>query len=498
MRKLLLVLLISVPLFAATGWLINGDSVATDTVGSLMFVEGHLEGGDTTGLITMYIDLDNDGLIDPEDPAMFYAIVIDGSWEDIDESKNGYFSAEEMMFPVSGDYIITVEDNISSDQVILHNKPLTSSYSIYGNISKPDTSGLAVLAGPMEVEDMIGDITDIDGNFVIHISDTYVGSYLNFGLMNVRDTLSEYLGPVRDSIHLSGNVLHNDSMTPTDYSMIQGWFVDETDLPYTKPIVAQAVGYYVDIFGNPCLCLQHGSVTTGVGKMFLHTSPLGKEGNRWNVDLDLDSDPYSMSPPDIEGISFGSTPDTLTDTITIYSCDAAIAGTVFIDDNPADTIEVWAWNDTTGGAPYTRTYSDGHYRILVSSYANSYWVGIETEDSVAEGDQLVAPGSTGVNFHIITSGIEEKPVSQELKISPNPFINSVVLEVSGITGAKALRIYDVTGKLVDIVYPENSGSRIVRYQWDGSDRDGKALPAGVYFGRIEGEKPITGKLILIR
>lgn len=500
MRKVFLVIVMSLPLVAATNWLINGDSVATDTVLSEMFIQGNFEGGDTIVDVTVYLDLDNDGVVDPEDPVLDYSVAIDGSWEDIDETVNGFFSTIGDMIPISGDFILTIEDAGGSDQVILHIMPLTSSYSIYGDID-PDTAGLIAMAIPKGYEDVyVGDVADANGNYTINIPDTYAGTYFNVMVMGAINILPDYLGHFStDSILLSGNVLHNDSLIPTDYSMIYGVFVDENGLPYTKSVLSGTFGRFVDIFGDLYICNQGGSTDLGAGGMFLHTSPFGQVGNYWEARFETDADPYSMDPPRIDSIAFGSTPDTLADTITIYSCDAAITGTVFVDGTPADAIEMWAWNDTTGDAPWTGTYSDGHYRLLVSTYVDSYWVGVDTEDSVVEGDQYVPHGATGVNFHIITTGIEEISVEEiDFSISANPFVDKVVMEVYNLDEPSILNIYDITGKLVDVVSPESWINKSARYIWVGRDRRGNLLPVGIYFARIEGKRAITKKLILLR
>jgi hypothetical protein len=69
--------------------------------------------------------------------------------------------------------------------------------------------------------------------------------------------------------------------------------------------------------------------------------------------------------------------------------------------------------------------------------------------------------------------------------SPNPFSSEVRLRVP--SGCRVLRIFDGCGNLVrslSIPYSSLSGSRSL--SWDGTDRLGRLLPAGMYFLREEG------------
>ena len=85
-------------------------------------------------------------------------------------------------------------------------------------------------------------------------------------------------------------------------------------------------------------------------------------------------------------------------------------------------------------------------------------------------------------------------------IYPNPFNPRTTIEFElAETGAIELAIYDVGGRLVRVM---DSGSRAAgRYQatWDGQDNDGRAVPTGTYFCRLNtAQGSQTRKLTLAR
>ncbi len=85
-------------------------------------------------------------------------------------------------------------------------------------------------------------------------------------------------------------------------------------------------------------------------------------------------------------------------------------------------------------------------------------------------------------------------------IYPNPFNPRTTIEFElAETGAIELAIYDLGGRLVRAI---ESGSRPAgRYQatWDGQDNDGRAVPTGTYFCRLNAAQGSqTRKMTLAR
>ena len=85
-------------------------------------------------------------------------------------------------------------------------------------------------------------------------------------------------------------------------------------------------------------------------------------------------------------------------------------------------------------------------------------------------------------------------------IYPNPFNPRTTIEFElAEAGAIELAIYDLGGRLVRVM---DSGSRPAgRYQatWDGQDNDGRAVPTGTYFCRLNtAQGSQTKKMTLAR
>ena len=85
-------------------------------------------------------------------------------------------------------------------------------------------------------------------------------------------------------------------------------------------------------------------------------------------------------------------------------------------------------------------------------------------------------------------------------IYPNPVNPRTTIEFElAEAGAIELAIYDVGGRLVRVM---DSGSRSAgRYQatWDGQDNDGRAVPTGTYFCRLNtAQGSQTKKMTLAR
>jgi len=69
--------------------------------------------------------------------------------------------------------------------------------------------------------------------------------------------------------------------------------------------------------------------------------------------------------------------------------------------------------------------------------------------------------------------------------APNPFHERAVLEF-GLTvpGAVRLAIYDLTGREVCRLLDAHHPRGVYRTTWNGRDRVGRAVPAGIYYARL--------------
>ena len=92
-------------------------------------------------------------------------------------------------------------------------------------------------------------------------------------------------------------------------------------------------------------------------------------------------------------------------------------------------------------------------------------------------------------------GIEEEsdPVTVQtgsvLIPSENPFNEHVVISYFGEEEPSSLKIYDVSGHLVDELPPSTEGT----YLWNGTSQDGNELPCGNYIIRSDNSdiEPLT-------
>ena len=83
---------------------------------------------------------------------------------------------------------------------------------------------------------------------------------------------------------------------------------------------------------------------------------------------------------------------------------------------------------------------------------------------------------------------------------PNPFNPQTSIEFSLPNSEHVLlQIYNNLGQLVKTLIDERRNAGIHRIQWHGTDENGRQMPAGIYLYRIQTEKFIESKqLVLIR
>jgi len=122
--------------------------------------------------------------------------------------------------------------------------------------------------------------------------------------------------------------------------------------------------------------------------------------------------------------------------------------------------------------------------------------------ALLEGDQN--PANDTLKKTLTTTGISEKPLKTstiQLSISSNPAkgIVDIRYEIPDRNPAE-LKIYDASGRLVrTLVKNQSLGSKICTTSWDGRDDNGRLLPPGVYFCKLEiGGYRVIKRLILIR
>ena len=100
------------------------------------------------------------------------------------------------------------------------------------------------------------------------------------------------------------------------------------------------------------------------------------------------------------------------------------------------------------------------------------------------------------------TGLVATEVSELFRISPNPFkrVSAISYQLARASRV-ALSVYDVSGRLVKAL---SAGQELIEpgyytVSWDGSDEQGRAVPAGVYFVKFESaDHASVQKAILLR
>ncbi len=144
-------------------------------------------------------------------------------------------------------------------------------------------------------------------------------------------------------------------------------------------------------------------------------------------------------------------------------------------------------NDTVIDTTQELTYTD----LNVANGAYSYKV--KTLYSMGESDYSQAAEVTGTNDQ--TNNISY-PV--QIKNFPNPFRDqtSISIKLEKSTSA-LLEIFDIKGRLLNCLANNTLNSGTHNITWNGTDKNGKKLPSGVYFTRLKTENSSVTKKILI-
>ncbi len=126
--------------------------------------------------------------------------------------------------------------------------------------------------------------------------------------------------------------------------------------------------------------------------------------------------------------------------------------------------------------------------------------------TVALDDSCFSPGQT-VNFEnsIVVSAIDGTesglPKSFALHSNyPNPFNPETTLRFDVPGRSKVtVTVYDILGKKIAVLADKEYDAGYYQIRWDGRNRSGQAVPAGVYFYRLQADNFMqTNKMILLK
>lgn len=100
----------------------------------------------------------------------------------------------------------------------------------------------------------------------------------------------------------------------------------------------------------------------------------------------------------------------------------------------------------------------------------------------------------------LVSTIERSNSDIWVGVYPNPSVSEVTFEIEGLTNKKfRLEVFDVQGKLINVLYEGFATGDRQSMVWDFSTSDGKIVPDGLYIYRLSGKDTIvTGRLLRLQ
>jgi glucose/arabinose dehydrogenase len=116
------------------------------------------------------------------------------------------------------------------------------------------------------------------------------------------------------------------------------------------------------------------------------------------------------------------------------------------------------------------------------------------------GELYVARVLDGTIYRFDTAtSVDTPPLHAALAVVPNPFGAQTVLELNLERRASmVVDIYDVRGRHVRRLSDETRAAGAHAIPWDGRDDGARAVPAGVYFGRVAVDGRVTAVARMVR
>ena len=189
--------------------------------------------------------------------------------------------------------------------------------------------------------------------------------------------------------------------------------------------------------------------------------------------------------------------------------------------NPANPFRVsfaypptgFAWDvKVNGDYAYVANYDGGLWMVDVSDPASPQTAAIYDTPGLASGvfvDSLyvyVADHYSLLIFERVPKGVAEsdfRPEVRDLRLlqnSPNPFEDMTTIHYEVPNRFRvSVSIYDITGRLVKELVDEQREAGAYSVFWDGKNQQGRDVPSGVYFYKLEaGSQAESRKMILLK
>ena len=182
-------------------------------------------------------------------------------------------------------------------------------------------------------------------------------------------------------------------------------------------------------------------------------------------------------------------------------------------------------NDIIITGEYYYGASFDYYTFKYTSVGDSVWVLIYGSgsgiDEYARGVACDAAGGIIIAGHVFNNGNvdyltvkydEQGAVAEQMLIpvrtggsvlhtpQPNPFSNNCFISFESRNPVESeITICDVSGRELRTVFDRRCASGMTRVNWDGTDDNGRSLPSGVYFVRLETpDQSVTKKIVKLR
>ncbi|MFN8547393.1 MAG: FlgD immunoglobulin-like domain containing protein [Candidatus Eisenbacteria bacterium] len=114
---------------------------------------------------------------------------------------------------------------------------------------------------------------------------------------------------------------------------------------------------------------------------------------------------------------------------------------------------------------------------------------------------LLADGASGVFTAAAqcsrTSGLDDAPLANRLRVDPNPMRESTLILAPADQTGDAVTIFDAAGRRVRRLEASEIGGNSA-WHWDGRDTDGHRLPSGIYLARVDGDRAVGARILLVR
>jgi len=381
---------------------VNGDDQTIIAQGDDIVITIFFSDNCSEAFIEIWADMNNNGTWEEnvDVPIPEYQDTIQDNDPNDEDPMDGIYQLtiygdEEGPLVVSNlGLLFLAEDNGGIDSAFAFIEPVITSYSISGNVI-PSETNLVVMA-INEDDDTFMAATGNTGSYQNYFPEAGVYSLMAFDPLGILNGMfsTTFYSDISVSNHLTGY----DFMFEPGNSTIEGTITDELGNPL------EGITVYVYEDGPTSVWDQTNS------NGFYSITVIEGE---WEVELeDDDLIPDYMNPDQVE-IYVEDGGVEIVDFV-VYSTDAPIEGTVYLDGIPVSGFNVYAYS-LDFGYSFAQSSGDGLYEIAVSSEANmagGYEVSVSIDDFpglyVDEYYSNIMSGSNGIDFHIhtATGGIE--------------------------------------------------------------------------------------------